>query len=314
MAAKRYKLRELPYNAKIYYPSSNQWRDKQGHRTKAPIDEPTFRSEGGYYTKYRPKAGTTKPKKKPVKKAAAKAKKKPAKKKAVKKKSKPKSKPEKPRPTTVEETIAQRLKRPEPLIRLMERRRLMPYGEDLAAAFQESMHRQIEKSMQELEDKLRRMGISAGYLVSSSRRDFVINAELSAEITGAIPVLGLLDFIRKNTIFPATSYGAVGFRFSDVDQDVIGSFEIVSLVTGDVMSRDNDEPNAYQIFLSYNQDQYALQHVWKEAEEVLRKIYRREKDKHHRPTEIVIRMHWNPYKDENGKPFAPAHRPLKRET
>jgi hypothetical protein len=192
----------------------------------------------------------------------------------------------------------------------MEEKRLLRYGRDIAEAIAEGMRQEMERRLAALEIKLRERGIESGSIVVRSASDMVVNGQLTAKVSDESSVLGVMHFMQNNFRFVAAAWGAVGFSFPEVERDLQGSFDMVSLVTGDVVAEARGDNTAHFIFTSYQMDQSGQRRLWNGAEEMLKRIYEREKETHRKPADVLIRLHWNPYQDENSLPYRPDHRPL----
>lgn len=270
--------KELPHNAKVLHPDG-KWRDKKGRITKRPIDEPSYKYDGKHYRKYSPPAPKSKKSKKP-------------------------KKAKKQEPAVITESIPQRLWKPKTLGELLGKRNLRYDSQDVAAAIQEATARDIENRMLLASRALEALGIPTDVKISVSP-DLTINTELAIHIQG-VSIREIFELMKENLTFPPTVWGSLGFRFAELGDKIRGSFPVVSARTGDIVASKKNKLDAYQVQSGYMQKDTALRNIWRFAESFIFKIYSKDNEDKNRPVEIFVRMHWNPFMDDDGKPLAPT--------
>jgi hypothetical protein len=280
--------KELPSNAKILHPDK-KWRDKKGRLTKRPIDEPTYKYDGRHYTEF---------KRKP------------------KKKKKPKPPPI---PEVITQPTRQRLYRPVTLAQVLDKRNLR-FSEDISRGMQKAMADDVERRLNVYHDELKEMGANRGIdldvdvkISEGGPQDLTVNAEIVVYLHPGISIREILEtFSLKiygdkalERMVPPTAYASIGYRYATINDRLRENYFPVISADGEIVERKRSIRDVYQAQTGYVISERGMTSIWKLAEEFLESMYDLQGPENP-PTEVFVRIHWNPYVDENGKPFVPT--------
>lgn len=277
------KVKKLPLNAKVYYPD-NKWRDATGNLTSAPTNEPTYRiNADGTYTKV----------------SLSKLQKEIKKKKTTKK---PRPKPSEPKKEEkIEVPLESLLAHPIPLATLLGQR-ILPFTREVAETIQEATGIDLKKRLEMAVRELERRGFEAIYRFSQG--SLTIDSELDITIPSKVSLESILKIAREVLKIPPGTFPSIGWRFEQVPDLIQTTFPLIDTRTG-AMVKQKTKDAIYQIQSGYLHKTRTINNLEKIASTMLENLYKKHPDIR-RPTQLYIRINWNPFRDSNGDPLVPT--------